>query len=322
MLTLFPEIKCYATHRLRVGGGHELYVEESGNPDGIPVLFQHGGPGSGCTEADRRFFDAERYRIILYDQRGAGRSRPLASLTENTTPHLLEDMEQLRQLLGVDRWLLFGGSWGATLSLVYAQTYPERVLGLILRGIYLCRAKDFHWFYQEGASRVFPDYWEDFIGLIPEVERGDLMAAYHRRLTSDNDLVQIQAAKAWATWDGRCSTLNPNPGLVEEISHPHTAISLARIASHYFMNEVFLEPNQIIANADRLRNIPGFIIHGRYDMECPLDNAMTLHEAWPQAELIILRDAGHSAFEPPTVDALMRATAMMSERFGSEFGLS
>lgn len=321
MLTLFPEIKSFATHRLQVSGGHELYIEQAGNPQGIPVLVVHGGPGSGCDEQDRRFFDAERYHIILFDQRGSGRSTPLAALHENTTPDLLADVEQVRLLLGVDRWLLFGGSWGATLSLLYAQMHPQRVLGLIVRGTFLCRREDFLWFYQSGASRVFPDYWKDFIAIIPPEEQGDLLAAYYRRLTSDNELVQIQAAKAWACWDARCATLNPNPALVDCVSHPHKAISLARIACHYFMHDIFMGPNQVIANADRLKGIPGIIVHGRYDMQCPLDNAFALHEAWPDASLVILRDAGHAATEPPTIDALIRATEAMSERFGPAFSL-
>lgn len=322
MLTLFPEINCFAAHRLDVGDGHEIHIEEAGNPDGIPVLFVHGGPGSGCEDYHRRFFDAERYHIVLFDQRGAGRSTPLASLAANTTQHLIADMESIRQLLGIDRWLLFGGSWGSTLSLVYAQQYPERTLGLILRGIFLCRPEDFHWFYQDGASRVFPDYWEDFIAPIPADERGDLMAAYHRRLTSENELEQIQAAKAWSIWEGRCATLQPNPKVVERFGHPHTAISLARIECHYFMNQAFLEPNQIVAQAHRLQDIPGIIVHGRYDMVCPLDNAVALYEAWPGAELIIIREAGHAASEPGIVDALVRAADTMSERFGPEFSLS
>lgn len=322
MLTLFPEIKSFASHRLQVSGGHELYIEQAGNPQGIPVLFVHGGPGNGCEERDRRFFDAERYHIILFDQRGAGRSTPLAALHDNTTAHLLEDMEQIRQLLGLERWLLFGGNWGATLSLIYAQAYPQRVLGLILRGVLLGRPQDFRWFYQEGASRIFPDYWEDFVAAIPTADREDLLAAYYRRLTSPNELEQIQAAKAWAIWDSRCATLNPNPAFVENLSHPHKAISLARIACHYFVHQVFLRPDQVIVNAHHLRGIPGILVHGRYDIKCPLDNAVTLQRAWPEAELVILRDAGHASCEPPIVDALVRAAAEMSERFGPEFSLS
>lgn len=306
MLTLFPDIKPNAQHRIAVDPLHELYVEESGNPDGIPVLVVHGGPGGGCEDYHRRFFDAERYRIILMDQRGAGRSRPLAEFAGNTTQHLVGDMETVRTFLGVDRWILFGGSWGSTLSLVYAQSYPGRVLGLVLRGIFLCRPKDIHWFYQDGASRVFPDYWRDFLAPIPEEERGDLVKAYYRRLTSSNELEQIQAAKAWSIWEGRCATLHPNPRVVEHFGHPHVAIALARIECHYFMNRAFLEDNQIVRDATVLKDIPGIIVHGRYDMVCPLDNALALSRAWPEADLRIIRDAGHSASEPAIIDALMR----------------
>ncbi|MEO9522793.1 MULTISPECIES: prolyl aminopeptidase [Marinobacter] len=306
MLTLFPDIKPNAQHRIAVDPPHELFVEESGNPDGIPVLVVHGGPGGGCEDYHRRFFDAERYRIILMDQRGAGRSRPLAEFVGNTTQNLVDDIETVRTFLGVDRWILFGGSWGSTLSLVYAQSHPDRVLGLVLRGIFLCRPRDIHWFYQEGASRVFPDYWRDFLAPIPEGERGDLVAAYYRRLTSSNELEQIQAAKAWSIWEGRCATLHPNPRVVEHFGHPHVAIALARIECHYFMNNAFLEDDQIVRDAALLKDIPGIIVHGRYDMVCPLDNALALSQAWPEADLRIIRDAGHSASEPAIIDALMR----------------
>ena len=307
MLTLYPEIQPYARHHLAVEEPHELYLEESGNPDGIPVLVVHGGPGGGCEDYHRRFFDAERFRIILVDQRGAGRSTPLAELEGNSTNKLVQDMETVRQFLGVERWLLFGGSWGSTLSLVYAQCHPERVLGLVLRGIFLCRPRDIQWFYQDGASRVFPDYWQDYLAPIPEAERGDMVSAYYRRLTSANELEQIQAAKAWSIWEGRCATLHPNPKVVEHFGHPHVAIALARIECHYFMNQAFLEPDQIVRDARALAGIPGIIVHGRYDMVCPLDNALALSQAWPEADLRIIRDAGHSASEPAIVDALMRA---------------
>lgn len=306
MLTLYPEIKPYAKHRLTVEEPHELYVEESGNPEGIPVLFVHGGPGGGCEGYHRRFFDAERFRIILMDQRGAGRSTPLAELAGNSTDKLVQDMETIRVFLGIDRWLLFGGSWGSTLSLVYAQQHTERVLGLVLRGIFLCRSQDVSWLYQGGASRVFPDYWQEFEAQIPESERNDMVSAYYRRLTSSNELEQIQAAKAWSIWEGRCATLQPNPRVVEHFGHPHVAIALARIECHYFMNSSFLEDNQIVRDAYRLRDIPGLIVHGRYDMVCPVDNALALSRAWPEADLQIIRDAGHSASEPAIVDALIR----------------
>lgn len=319
MFTLYPEIKPYAEHRLKVDSLHELYIEECGNPQGIPVVVVHGGPGSGCEDYYRRYFDAEQFRIVLFDQRGSGRSMPLAELQDNTTEDLVDDMEKIRHFLGIDRWLLFGGSWGSTLSLVYAETHPQQVLGLVLRGIFLCREKDIHWFYQEGASRVFPDYWQDFIAPIPIEERGNMVAAYYRRLTSENELEQMQAAKAWAVWEGRCATLHPNPRVVERFAHPHVAISLARIECHYFMNDSFLEPNQILRNAGRLAGIPGAIVHGRYDMVCPVDNATDLSNVWPDAELCIVRDAGHSASEPAIIDALMQVCARMAERLRPQF---
>ncbi|WP_417548247.1 prolyl aminopeptidase [Marinobacter segnicrescens] len=314
MLTLYPEIEPYTRHRLAVDPPHELYLEESGNPDGIPVIVVHGGPGGGCEDWYRRFFDAERFRIILLDQRGAGRSTPLAELEGNNTQVLVQDLERVREFLGIEQWMLFGGSWGSTLSLVYAEAHPERVLGLVLRGIFLCRPEDIQWFYQSGAGRVFPDYWRDYLAPIPEAERSDMVSAYYRRLTSENELEQIQAAKAWSVWEGRCATLHPNPRVVEHFAHPHTAIALARIECHYFMNNAFLAPRQILDNAHRLADIPGVIVHGRYDMVCPLDNAYALSEAWPQAELQVIRDAGHSASEPPIVDALIRAVETVSRQ--------
>ncbi|MFN2359452.1 MAG: prolyl aminopeptidase [Marinobacter sp.] len=320
MLTLYPDIKPNARHRLAVDPPHELYVEESGNPDGMPVLVVHGGPGGGCEDYYRRFFDAERYRIILMDQRGAGRSSPLAEFDGNTTQKLVEDMETVRTFLGIGQWILFGGSWGSTLSLVYAQSHPDRVLGLVLRGIFLCRPRDIQWFYQEGASRVFPDYWQDFLAPIPENERDDLVSAYYRRLTSTNELEQIQAAKAWSIWEGRCATLHPNPRVVEHFGHPHVAIALARIECHYFMNNAFLEHDQIIRDAGSLKNIPGIIVHGRYDMVCPLDNALALSEAWPEADLRIIRDAGHSASEPAIIDALMRGVDEVVSKLEGDAG--
>lgn len=318
MQSLYPEISPYAQHRIAVDPPHELYVEESGNPDGIPVLVVHGGPGGGCEDYHRRFFDAERFRIILMDQRGAGRSTPLAELAGNSTDRLVADMETVRNFLAIDRWLLFGGSWGSTLSLVYAETYPERVYGLVLRGIFLCRPRDIHWFYQDGASRIFPDYWRDFLEPIPEDERGDLVSAYYRKLTSTNELEQIQAAKAWSVWEGRCATLYPNPDVVEHFSHPHVAIALARIECHYFMNNAFLEPDQILRDARKLADIPGVIVHGRYDMVCPLENALALGAVWPEADLRIIRNAGHSASEPAIVDALIKGVeAVVAEASGS-----
>ncbi len=308
MRTLYPEIFPYKEHHIEVDSGHSLYVEESGNAEGIPVLFIHGGPGSGTSGAQRRFFNPEKYRIILFDQRGCGRSTPHASLENNTTQNLISDIENIRLLLEVDQWLLFGGSWGSTLSLLYAQQYPEHVSGMILRGIFLCRPKDLHWFYQQGANAVFPDYWQDFISQIPLEEQDNLLLAYHKRLTSKNEIERMSAAKAWAVWEGRCSTLDPNPNIVEHFSDPHTALSIARIEAHYFINQAFIANNQIIKQANKIAHISTILVHGRYDMVCPIEQAYSLHQVLPNAELHIVRDAGHSAFEAGTVDNLVRAT--------------
>ncbi|WP_045857881.1 prolyl aminopeptidase [Teredinibacter purpureus] len=318
MQILFPEIKPYARHDLVVDDIHTLYIEECGVRDGIPVLFVHGGPGAGCGKNDRRFFDPEKYRIILFDQRGAGRSTPHAELENNSTQHLIEDIETIRRHLDIDRWVLFGGSWGSTLSLLYAQAYPENILGLILRGIFLCRDRDLEWFYQQGADRIFPDYWQEFIHPIAEAERGSLIAAYYEKLTSSNEIAKMSAAKAWSTWEGRCATLRPNPDVVNSFAEPHLALALARIESHYFINNAFLTPHQITDNMPAINSIPGIIIHGRYDMVCPLDNAVTLYQQWEEAELHIVRDAGHSSREPSIVDALIKATEEMAMRLSGE----
>lgn len=308
MLKLYPEIKPYATHTLTVEAPHQLYVEECGNPHGLPVLFLHGGPGAGCEPYHRRFFDPNIYRIVLFDQRGCGRSTPHAELTGNTTPDLVADIERLRSRLMIDRWVVFGGSWGSTLALVYAQMHPLRVTALILRGIFLCRPHEIHWFYQEGASRLFPDYWEDYLRPIPEAERHDLVNAYYRRLTGGDELARMAAAKAWSLWEGRTATLKASRTVLEHFSHPHTALSLARLECHYFVNNIFLEPDYILKNAHRLADIPGVIVHGRYDVVCPVENAWALHKAWPRSELKIIEEAGHSASEPGTTDALIQAT--------------
>lgn len=318
MQILYPEIKPYAQHDLIVDEIHTLYVEECGNPSGIPVLFVHGGPGAGAGKNDRRFFDPEKYRIIIFDQRGSGRSRPHAELSKNTPEHLIEDMETIRQTLNVTQWVLFGGSWGSTLSLLYAQRFPKQVNGLILRGIFLCRQQDLDWFYQAGAHRVFPDYWEDFVKPIPEEERGRMMQAYYERLTGDNELAKMAAAKAWSLWEGHCATLRPSQDVVNRFADPHMALSLARIEAHYFINQCFMEEDHIIKHAAALAGIPGIIIHGRYDMICPLDNAWALHKVWPDSELHIIRDAGHSSHEPSIVDALVKATNEMAKLISGE----
>lgn len=316
MLTYFPPIKPYVTHEIAVDKPHMLYVEECGSPDGIPVLFVHGGPGGGCSEDNRRFFDPNVYRIILFDQRGSGRSIPHAELDGNNTQALVADMEIIREKLGIDKWILFGGSWGSTLSLVYAITHPERTSGLILRGIFLNRQQDMDWLFNgAGANAIFPDYWEDFLQTIPTEKHHDLVPAYYELLTGEDEVTRMAAAKAWATWEARCSTLLPNAHVVEALQSPHTAMSLARIEAHYFVNNCFLENNFILNNVEKLKNIPGIIVHGRYDIVCALENAWLLHQAWPNSQLNIIRDAGHASIEPGIIDGLVRATAEMSQNF-------
>lgn len=314
MHKLYPPIKPNRSFTLNVDAIHEIYVEESGNPQGLPVLFVHGGPGAGCEDKHRSYFDPNLYRIVLFDQRGSGKSRPHAELQANTTMDLVADMERIRTELGIDRWVLFGGSWGSTLSLVYAETHPQRVLGLVLRGIFLCRPQEIHWFYQEGANRLFPDYWRDFVAPIPEAERHDLLHAHHRRLTGGDEVARMRSAEAWSVWEGRTATLVPKKEVVDFFSDPHVALSLARIEAHYFVNHIFLKPNQILRDAYKLSNIPGVIVHGRYDVVCPIENAWDLHQAWPEAQLEIIPDAGHSASEPGIVNALVQATIDMHRR--------
>lgn len=308
MSKLFPEIRPNSQFHLQTDPPHEIYVEECGNETGVPVVFLHGGPGGGCEPVHRRFFDPEIYRIVLLDQRGCGRSRPHAELEGNDTRSLVNDLESVRQELDIDQWVLFGGSWGSTLALLYAQGYPDRVLGLVLRGVFLGRRQDVRWFYQSGANRVFPDYWSEFEGMIPEPERADMVAAYYRRLTGDDEIARMAAAKAWAAWEGRCATLYPNRNTRAFFGDPHVALALARIESHYFFHDVFLEPNQILRDSHRLRNIPGTIVHGRYDMVCPVENALALHRLWPGSELVLIPGAGHAASEPGIQDALVQAT--------------
>jgi proline iminopeptidase len=315
MHSLYPAIKPYKSASLPVGNGHVLYIEESGDPDGLPVLFVHGGPGAGTSAEDRRFFDPEKYRIILFDQRGAGRSTPHAELAHNTTQDLVDDIERIRKHFAIEQWVLFGGSWGSTLSLLYAQQHPSRVLGMILRGIFLCRSSDLAWFYQYGASQVFPDYWADFIDPIEVGERADMISAYYRLLTGDNELAKMNAAKHWSIWEGRCATLKPNSDIVDTFSNAHLALSLARIEAHYFTNNCFINENQILDNIEALFGIPAVIIHGRYDMVCALDNAVCLERAWPDAKLQIVRDAGHASRDPGNLDALVRATDEMATAF-------
>ncbi|MDG6778922.1 prolyl aminopeptidase [Thiomicrorhabdus sp. zzn3] len=305
---LYPPIEPYTQHSLQVDHRHTLHVEESGNPDGIPVVFLHGGPGGGYSAVHRQFFNPDRYRIILFDQRGCGKSRPHACLTNNTTAHLIEDMEKIRRHLQIDKWLLFGGSWGSTLALLYAETYPERSLGLILRGIFLCRKQDVEWFYQQGADRFYPDYWQDFIAPIAERERGNMISAYHTILTSEDEVARMRAAEAWSVWEGRTSTLQTDPDLVNHFGDPFHALAMARIECHYFYHDAFIEDNQILKHAAILRKLPITIVHGRYDMVCPVNQAFELVEKLPDAKLIICNRAGHSAFEEEISEALVQAT--------------
>ena len=314
MRGFYPEIQPYVRHTLAVDDPHQLYIEESGNPQGIPVLFLHGGPGAGCEPFQRRFFDPQRYRIVLFDQRGCGRSTPHAELTGNTTQTLVADIERIREHLGIDQWLVFGGSWGSTLGLAYAETHSQRVTGLVLRGIFLCRPRDIHWFYQDGASFIFPDYWQDYLAPIAPDERDNLVAAYYARLTGADEVTRMAAAKAWSLWEGRTATLLPRQSVIDHFGNPFTALSLARIECHYFMHDSFLQPNQLLDQASRLADIPGVIVHGRYDVVCPVEQAFALHAVWPQARLEVVADAGHSATEPGIVDALVRATDEFAER--------
>lgn len=313
-MDLFPEILPYRTFHLAVGNGHQLYVEESGITDGLPVIFLHGGPGSGSSPYHRRFFDPDRYRIVVFDQRGCGRSSPHAGLSHNTTRDLVNDIEKIRQELQIGQWLVFGGSWGSSLALAYAQQYPERVLGLILRGIFLCRNRDIQWFYQAGASEILPEAWERFIRPIPEPERTDMVSAYYKRLTGDDEAQRMSAAKAWSIWEGTAATLRQDATTVARFSDPKTALALARIENYYFVNHCFFEENQLLAGAGALRDIPGVIVHGRYDVVCPVSQAWALHNVWRRAELNIIEDAGHAATEPGIRRALVAATQAMADR--------
>lgn len=312
MLPLYPPIKPYTSHSLKVEPPHQLYIEESGNPQGLPVLFVHGGPGSGCNEDHRRFFNPEYYRIILFDQRGAGRSTPRAELKNNNTAALIADIEAIRQLLSIDKWILFGGSWGAALSLLYAQAYPENVRAMILYSIYLVRNEDIEWVYgKNGACRIFPDAWQEFIRIIPENQRNNIILSYYEKLSSNNELERMAAAKAWSTWVSHCCIFKPAE-FPKIISNDNTSILCKTlIECHYLINNCFLEPNQILRNMDKIHNIPGIIVHGRYDIACPVENAWSLNQSWPKSELNIIREAGHTAFEPAMVDGLIRATQQM-----------
>lgn len=306
---LYPEISPWQQGYLRVSELHELYYEQSGDPQGKPVVFLHGGPGGGTNPTLRRFFDPQRYRIVLFDQRGAGKSRPHAELCENTTWDLVADIERLREHLGIDRWQVFGGSWGSTLALAYAQTHPDRVTELVLRGIFLLRRWELEWFYQCGASRIYPDAFESYLAPIPEVERGDLISAYHRRLTSDDPQVRLTAARAWSIWEGSTSHLMGDGNAAQSFGAEAFALAFARIEAHYFVNGGFLgSDDQLLRDVHKIRHLPCVMVHGRYDVVCPVQNAYDLKRAWPEAELIVVPDAGHAALESGTLAALIAAT--------------
>ncbi len=308
-MSLYPEIQPYDSGMLAVGGLHRIHYEQCGNPGGKPALFVHGGPGGGTDPSQRRFWDPEAYRVVLFDQRGCGRSTPYASLEENTTWDLVRDMEKLRAHLGVERWQVFGGSWGSTLALAYAQTHPDRVTELVLRGIFLVREEEVRWYYQGGCGRIFPDAWEKFLAPIPEAERGDLVAAYHARLTSDDDAVRGEAARAWSGWEGRTSRLIVDPKLIAKTESPRFAEAFARIECHYFTNHGFMDHDgQLLDDMPKIAHVPGVIVQGRYDVVCPPKSAWELHKKWPQSKLHIVADAGHSALEPGITKALVAAT--------------
>ena len=309
MTTLFPPIEPYNHGWLSVGDGHEIYYEESGNPTGKPCLFVHGGPGGGASPAGRQFFDPEKYRIVLFDQRGCGRSKPHASIEANTTWHLIDDIELIRETLGIDHWLVFGGSWGSTLSLAYAQSHPERVTELVLRGIFLLRAQELKWFYQHGASELYPDAWQHYLAPIPDAERHDMISAFHSRLTSEDPEVRLSAARAWSVWEASTSFLIQNEDFMAQLDEPEAALAMARIECHYFVNGGFFEsPNQILEAVDKIRHIPCVIVQGRYDVVCPPTTAWDLHRAWPEADFKLIANAGHSAFDPANAAALIEAT--------------
>lgn len=314
MGTLYPPIEPYETGLLSAGDGHSVYYERSGKAGGKPAVFLHGGPGGGCAPEHRRLFNPDIYDILLFDQRGCGRSTPHAELEANTTWHLVADIEQLRELIGVEQWLILGGSWGSTLALAYAETHPDRVSALILRGVFTVTKAELSWYYQFGVSEMFPDKWEKFQAPIPEAERSDMISAYRRRLTGDDASIQLEAARAWSVWEGETITLLPDPDIAASHNDERFAIAFARIENHFFFHGAWLDENQLLRDAGKLHGIPGVIIHGRYDMPCPVRNAYELHKAWPEADLHIIEGAGHAFSEPGILDQLIRAT----DRFATD----
>ncbi|MEO9614744.1 MAG: prolyl aminopeptidase [Nitratireductor sp.] len=312
--TLYPEIEPFETGRLDVGDGHVIYWERAGTKGAKPAVFLHGGPGGGIAPAHRRLFDPARYDVLLFDQRGCGRSTPHASLEANTTWHLVADIEQLRAMMGVEKWQVFGGSWGSTLALAYAQAHPGRVSELVLRGIYLLTRAELSWYYQFGVSEMFPDKWERFVAPIPQAERDDMMGAYRKRLTGADRAARIEAAKAWSLWEGETITLLPEAATSAKFGEDDFALAFARIENHYFVHGGWLDEGQLLRDAGRLADVPGVIVHGRYDMPCPAKNAWALHKAWPRAEFHLVEGAGHAFSEPGILDRLIRATDGFADR--------
>lgn len=310
---LYPPIEPYGAGMLALDAIHTMYWEQSGNPTGVPVVFLHGGPGAGSTAGHRRFFDPAHYRIVVYDQRGAGRSTPLGELRDNTTLHLIDDLERLRVHLGIARWLVFGGSWGSTLALAYGEAHPERCLGFVLRGIFLCRRSEIDWFLY-GLRNLYPEAWQEFAGALPEAEHGDLLNAYYKRLTDPDRAVHMPAARAWGIYEGSCSTLLPSPDTVAYFANDTVALGLARMEAHYFMHDIFLPLDSLLTDIGKLRQIPAVIVQGRYDAVCPIVSADDLRRAWPEAEYHIVADAGHSAWEPGISAELMKATERFKDR--------
>jgi proline iminopeptidase len=310
---LYPEIEPHQSGHLRLDQRHEMYWEVSGNDDGVPVVFLHGGPGAGASPMHRRFFDPTHYRIVIFDQRGAGRSRPHGELAGNNTPNLIADMEKVRAHLGIDKWIVFGGSWGSTLALAYGEAHPQRCMALVLRGIFLCRNLEIDWFLY-GMRFVYPEAWRKFSEFIPEAERKDLLTAYSKRLNDPDPQVHMPAAHHWSIYEGSCSTLLPSPSTVAHFAEDIVALGLARIEAHYFSNKIFLPENSLLENASRLRSIPGIIVQGRYDMVCPIVSADDLHRAWPEAQYIIVSDAGHSVWEPGISARLVAAMERLKSR--------
>lgn len=306
--TLYPEIEPFETGFMDVGDGHTIYWERVGTRGAKPAVFLHGGPGGGFSPAHRRQFDPALYDVLLFDQRGCGKSTPHAGLEANTTWHLVADIERLREMVGAQKWLVFGGSWGSTLALAYSQTHPERVSELVVRGIYTLTKAELDWYYQFGVSEMFPDKWERFIAPIPQAERGDLMAAYRRRLTGDDKAARIEAAKAWSLWEGETITLLPQPETSDKFGEDDFALAFARIENHYFVHGGWLDEGQLLRDAHKLRGIPGLIVHGRYDMPCPARYAWQLHKGWPDAEFFLIEGAGHAYSEPGILDRLIYAT--------------